>query len=125
MLAIIRDARDMVLSNPRVDMPGAEVIPGACRQFLPPPLPEVAPALSATTDAAGVVHLSWERSAQTIGLEAELHRSGAADFTPDASTLVVRTPLSQYADRQAPLGQQHYALVLRGTLSEANRRMSA
>lgn len=112
MLAIIRDARDMVLSNPRVDMPGAEIIPGVCRHDLPPPLPEVAPALSATTDAAGVVRLSWERSARTIGLEAELHRSGTAGFTPNASTLLARTPLSQLADQQAPLGQQHYALVL-------------
>jgi hypothetical protein len=112
MLAIIRDAREMVLANPRVDMPGAEIVPGACRLFLPPPLPVVAPALTATVDAEGIVRLSWERSAQTIGLEAELHRSGAPDFAPDASTRLVRTPLSQYADRQAPIGFQYYALVL-------------
>ena len=110
MLAIIRDARELVLANPRVDMPGAEIIPGACRLFLPPPLPAVAPALTAAADAEGIVRLSWERSAQTIGLEAELHRSGTPDFAPDASTLLVRTPLSQYADRQAPIGPQHYAL---------------
>ena len=112
MLAIIRDARDMVLSNPRVDMPGAEVIPGVCRHDLPPPVPEIAPPLSATTDAAGVVHLSWERSARTIGLESEVHRSSAAGFTPDASTLVVQTGLFKFADRQAPIGRQHYALVV-------------
>ena len=31
----------------------------------------------------------------------------------------------QYADRQAPLGQQHYALVLARDVSAASRRMSA
>ena len=112
MLAIIRDGREQALADPRVDMPGAEVIAGACRQFHPPPLPAVAPPLIAAADAEGVVQLAWERSARTIGLEAEVHRSGTPDFAPDASTLLTRTPLSQYADRQAPLGPQHYALVL-------------
>ena len=31
--------------------------------------------LRATVDEDGVVHLAWERSASTIGLESELHRS--------------------------------------------------
>jgi hypothetical protein len=112
MLAIIRDARDKVLAAPRVDMPGAEVIPGAFRQFNPPPLPQVAPALSAAADPAGVIQLSWEQSARTVGLEAELHRSAHEHFTPDAETLLVRTPLFRFADRQAPAGRQFYALVL-------------
>jgi hypothetical protein len=112
LLAIIRDARDKTLAAPRVDMPGAEVIPGTFRQFNPPPLPTVAPALSAAADAAGVVQLAWEQSAATIGLEAEVHRSDQEHFTPDANTLLVRTPLFRYVDRLAPSGQQSYALVL-------------
>lgn len=112
MLAIIRDARDKTLATPRIDMPDAEVIPGAFRQFNPPPLPEVAPPPSAAADEAGVIQLSWEQSARTIGLEAELHRSSQEQFTPDAETLLVRTPLFRYADRQAPAGRQVYALVL-------------
>jgi hypothetical protein len=120
MLTIIRDARDMVLSNPRVDMPGAEVIPGACRQFLPPSLPEAAPTPTATIDTQGVVFLSWERSARTIGLEAELHRSATENFAPDASTLLVRTPLSQFVDRQPSTGRQHYALLLARDTQRSN-----
>lgn len=112
MLAIIRDARDKALASPRVDMPGAEIIPGSFRQFNPPPLPAAAVALSAAADEAGVVQLAWEQSAATIGLEAELHRGGQEQFTPDATTLLVRTPLFRYADRQAPAGRQIYALVL-------------
>ena len=112
MLAIIRDAREAALANPRVDMPGAEIVPGACRQFLPPPVPAVAPELAAAVDAEGIVQLAWERSARTIGLDAEVHRSSTPGFVPEASTLLMRTPLAQYADRQAPVGPQHYALVL-------------
>ena len=112
MLSILRDARDTALAQPRVDMPGADIIPGASRQFILPPLPDAAPALSAATDPAGVIELSWEQSAWTIGLEAELHRSGRERFTPDAATFVARTPSFRYADREAPAGRQYYALVL-------------
>lgn len=35
MLTIIRDARKQALDSPRVDMPGADVIAGACRQLSP------------------------------------------------------------------------------------------
>ena len=42
MLAIIRGARREALSQPRVDMPGAKVIPGACRMLVPPPAPDEA-----------------------------------------------------------------------------------
>jgi hypothetical protein len=34
MLATIRDGRAEALSNPRVDLPGAEVVRGACRLFV-------------------------------------------------------------------------------------------
>jgi hypothetical protein len=112
MLAIIRGARDQALAAPRVDMPGAEVIAGTCRQFNPPPLPEVTPAPEATPGEDGVVHVTWERSARTIGLEAELHCSGERNFSPNEKTLLTRTALCQYTDTAAPAGRQFYALVL-------------
>jgi len=93
-------------------MPGAEVVAGACRQFNPPPLPETAPPLQGTRDDEGLVHLAWERSSRTIGLAAELHRSTQRQFTPNADTLFAQTELSEYTDKSAPAGRQHYALVL-------------
>ena len=118
MLAIIRNGRRQALAAPRVDMPGAKINAGACRQFLPTPLPESLPPLEAGVDADGVVHLSWERSAATIGLSAEVHRGATADFTPGDETLLAATRLFQYADAEAEPGRYHYALILR---SEASR----
>jgi hypothetical protein len=112
MLGIIRRGRELALAAPRVDMPGAETVAGACRQFNPPPLPEQAPPLRTTLDEDGVVHLAWEQSAGTIGLAAELHRSSQSDFTPGEKTRLTATPLFHYADASAPAGRQHYALVL-------------
>jgi hypothetical protein len=112
MLAILRDSRQKVLATPRVEMPGAEVIAGACRMLLPPPLPEIALPLEATVDAEGVVQLSTERSARTIGLEAEFHRGAAEGFAPSASTLLASNALFRYTDRLAPVGKQCYAVVL-------------
>ncbi|MCR4413806.1 MAG: hypothetical protein NUV77_15405, partial [Thermoguttaceae bacterium] len=112
MLAMIREVRDRTLASPRIDMPGAERIAGQCRQFIPPPLPEVAPTLQAAIGDDSVVHLAWERSARTIGLEAELHRSDRPGFTPDEKTLLVRTALGRHTDPSAPAGTQHYALVM-------------
>jgi hypothetical protein len=112
MLAILRDAREQVLASPRVDMPGAKVIPGACRMFAPPLLPNDAPPPSLSPLPEGGVRVTWERSARIIGLNCELHRSQQADFTPGDSTLLVRTPLSEFSDWTAPAGPAHYALVL-------------
>jgi hypothetical protein len=112
MLNIIRDARERTLANPRVDMPGAEVIAGTSRMFVPPPVPAKAPPLDATLDADGVVHLQWEQSAATIGLDAELYRGAEPGFAPDDATRLVRTALARHSDRDAPPGAQHYALVL-------------
>jgi hypothetical protein len=112
MLTIIRKGREQALASPRVDMPGAEVIEGACRHLVPTPLPEDLPPLEAAVDAAGAVHLALERSAQMIGLEAELHRSHQANFTPGKQTLLARTTRFRYTDREAPFGKQHYAVVL-------------
>ena len=112
MLAVIRDTRQQALATPRIDMPGAEPVAGACRLFVPPLLPETTPPLEADVDREGIVHLAWECSGRTIGLEAELHRSTQPGFTPDESTLLVHTPMFRYADYQAATGRQHYALRL-------------
>ncbi|MFI5380713.1 MAG: hypothetical protein ACHRHE_15550, partial [Tepidisphaerales bacterium] len=125
MLAIIRDGRDKALATPRVDMPGAEIIAGACRQFNPPPLPESRVLLAASIGEDGVVELSWERSARTIGLEMELHRSDRPDFTPGEKTLLVRTGLFKYTDALPPAGQQHYALVLSSSAQRSTPAMAS
>ncbi|MGD0094222.1 MAG: LamG-like jellyroll fold domain-containing protein, partial [Planctomycetota bacterium] len=112
MLQIIRDGRRQALAVPSVDMPGAKVVAGVCRQLVPLPLPDPLPALKIETDSEGVVRLAWERSARTIGLLAELHRGPAADFAPSRETLLTTTGLFEYSDAGAEPGTQHYALVL-------------
>ncbi len=118
MLAIIRDGCRQALAAPRVDMPGAEIQPGMCRQLIPTALPDPLPSLQARVDAECVVHLSWERSARTIGLSAEVHRSTQAGFKPSGDTFIGGTGLFRHADVEAPQGLQHYAVVL---LSGSNR----
>jgi hypothetical protein len=118
MLDIIRRGRRQVLATPRVDMPGAQTNSGTCRLFVPPRLPESLPPLDARVDADGVVRLSWQRSAETIGLSAEVHRGATGDFLPDQGTLLATTMLFEYSDADAPRGWQHYAVILR---SDSNR----
>jgi len=112
MLAIIRDGRRSALAAPRSDMPGAEINPGICRTCLPPLLPDTPPDLEASIDRESIVHLSWERSAETIGLEAEVHRGAQPDFAPSDETLLATTSLFQHTDVEASEGPQHYAVVL-------------
>ena len=112
MLGLIRDGRRQALAAPRADMPGASLLPGAHRQFIPPPLPDPLPTLQARVDADCIVHLSWERSARTIGLEAELHRGKTPDFAPSKDTLLTETRLFQFDDPDAKEGPQHYILFL-------------
>jgi mono/diheme cytochrome c family protein len=112
MLRIIRDGRREALAAPRVDLPGAEVLAGTCRQLVPLPLPDPLPELKAAVDGEGVVRLAWERSARTIGLIAELHRGPRPDFAPSRETLLATTRLFEHTDADAPPGPQHYALVL-------------
>ena len=113
MLAVIRQGRAQVLATPRVDMPGAAVDLGTCRLFIPPSVPDSPPPLSASADAEGVVRLSWQRCAETIGLSAEIHRGATADFQPNEDTLLASTKLFSYFDTTAPPGRRHYALILR------------
>jgi len=112
MLAIIRQARDEALEKPRIDMPGAERIAGTWRQFIPPEPPEIAPPLQAELGPDGMVHLRWERSARTLGLRSQLHRSQQPQFTPSEKTLLVETALFEYTDRLVPEGDWTYALIL-------------
>ena len=110
MLAIIRRARASALSRPRVDMPGANIIPGACRQIIPVPLP-AALSLAASAAPDGVATLRWPRTAETIGLGFELHRGPQPDFRPGTETLLAETTLFSWQDTSPPAGRQHYALV--------------
>jgi len=113
MLDIIRQGRLQALAKPRVDMPGADVIAGKSRMLLPPPVPKKAPEPRASVDArVGMVHLSWERSARTIGLEAQVHRSSKKDFIPVKETQLTQTLLAHHVDKKAPSGTQYYALIL-------------
>jgi hypothetical protein len=111
MLRIIRDARETALAVARVDMPGAEVVAGGCRMFCPPEVDGRALALRAEVNDGGAVRLTWTQSANTIGLQFELHRSPQAGFVPTASTRVARTQLFAFADWQSPPGIQYYAVV--------------
>jgi Hydrazine synthase alpha subunit middle domain/Concanavalin A-like lectin/glucanases superfamily/WD40-like Beta Propeller Repeat len=119
MLRIIRQGRRDALATPRVDMPGAVVVAGHSRQFIPPPLPDPLPSLKVDVDSESAVHLSWERSARTIGLIAEIHRGTAPDFAPTADTLLSETRGFEHLDISPSQGEQHYALVLRSGYEES------
>jgi len=112
MLGIIRRARGEALARPRVDMPGAEIVPGECRLQSPLPVPRAAPALSAQLLLDCAVQLSWPRTADIIGLQYELHRGSAAEFPPGAETQIGLTTAGRYVDLLPPAGRQHYALVV-------------
>lgn len=111
LLAIIRRGRQLALAEPRVDMPGAKIVPGESRQLIALNLPEQLPALRATATANGVL-LSWDRRADIAGLTFEVHRSDKAGFTPDATTRLVSLTRFDYLDPSAPPGETHYALTL-------------
>jgi predicted phage tail protein len=111
MLGIIRNARFQALNHARVDMPGGKINPGVCRQIVPVPLPEKIPALSAETDVDGLVRLSWERSANAIGLSFDVYRGDRIDFEPAKAMLLATTTMFSFEDANSPAGQQYYALV--------------
>ncbi|MHC4565197.1 MAG: LamG-like jellyroll fold domain-containing protein, partial [Planctomycetota bacterium] len=111
MLGIIRRARIEALNHARVDMPGAKINPGVCRYIVPVPLPDKIPGLDAQTDPDGLVQLSWERSANTIGLSFDVYRGDRPRFQPARAMLLQTTTLFNYEDADAPAGEQYYALV--------------
>ncbi len=110
MLAIVRRARATALASPRVDMPGAKIVGGMCRQQHSPALPIAPPALRAARLDGGGVELSWTLLAESVGLEFELHRGAAAGFEPSEATLLTRTTGSRFADVVAPFGRHRYTL---------------
>jgi len=122
MLEIIEEARARQLVSPRVDMPfaneiGDGIIAGRSRQIIPQPLPDPLPQVTISADNDGIVRLSWERSHRTIGLVKEVHRMNAsrgeaanAD-TFNANTLIGRTELAEFVDKDAPQGNVRYAVV--------------
>jgi len=121
MLAIIRQARGAALATPRVDMPGAEIIPGLCRLLVPLDVPATAPQPRAVS-ADGEVMLSWPRRSMQIGLTFQVHRSETENFAPTTETLLGVTTMFRYVDRDAPAGRQHYATV---ALYDASRSKPA
>jgi len=112
ILAVIRQARGEALTKPRVDMPGAEVVPGECRMQIPMPVPNSPPKLAAKVRPDHAVELSWQRTADTIGLQYELHRGRKANFAPVEATQIGLTTAGRFVDLLAPEGQQHYAMLV-------------
>ena len=112
LLQIIRHARSEALAQPRVDMPGAVVEPGACRMQVPLPLPAAPPAVSARLRPDDAVELAWQRTADTIGLQYELHRAGTPQFVPDADNQIGLTTAGRFVELVPPVGTQHYALIV-------------
>ncbi len=110
MLAIIRDARAEALAVPRVDMPGARVLPGACRLLVTPEVPRTPPNLTASIDHEGTVSLQWETAALALGMDYEVHRGSSSDFPLEPGTLLVRTPLGFHVDWDTPAGTLWYAV---------------
>ena len=111
LLAIIRSGRRAALAEPRTDMPGANVLAGACKEMMPPDAPAVAPAMDIDAQGDGIVRVSWPRSANTIGLSFDLYRSDRPGFAPGRENRVASTRLFRYADFDASAGRQYYALV--------------
>lgn len=114
MLTIIRNGRKVALEQARVDMPGAELIAGKNRMMVPPAVPDEAPELQAYANKDSSVTLQWQRPASIIGLSYEIHRSDKKNFSPDETTLIVQTELSQIIDKTPPVGTNYYALVVAG-----------
>ncbi|MCL2104283.1 MAG: hypothetical protein FWH21_04410 [Kiritimatiellaeota bacterium] len=116
MLKIIRDVRIELLAKPRIDMPFADLVgegimTGRARQILPQPLPDPLPEITVTGEVFGFTRLTWESSARTIGLIAEVHRGKKEHFKVDAATLIGRTERATFCDTNPPPGKVCYAVV--------------
>jgi len=111
MLNVISRARAAALAQPRVDLPTADILPGACRQQAPVPLPDRPSNVRATVAMDGAVRLRWPGTTDLIGLTYEVHRGGRADFTLGEKTKLAETTSFRYRDALPPVGTQHYAIV--------------
>lgn len=109
MLAALRRGRKLALADPRVDMPGADVIPGQSRQLVSSAPPARSPTLRAVATPHGVL-LSWERSAEWSGGVFELHRASRPEFALEEATRLVSLTRSSYLDAAVSPGEHHYAL---------------
>ena len=126
MLAIIRDARDMVLANPRVDMPGAEVIPGACRHVPSPAVAGGRPGVDRDDGCRG-------HRTVVVGAIGPDDRSGGRTASVRRGRTSRRMRARCWCGLRClstPIGRLRSASSItrwswRGTLSAANRRMSA
>lgn len=78
---------------------------------VPVPVPQSAPALTAAVRPDSAVELAWPRTAETIGLQYELHRGPQPEFALDAATRIGLTTAGRFVDLTPPVGRQHYALV--------------
>ncbi|MDR1053904.1 MAG: hypothetical protein LBL39_06975 [Planctomycetaceae bacterium] len=103
MLNLIETARNEILSNPRIDMPGAISVGGQFRQIIPVPLPNRPVEFTAQAGANSTVLLRWEQSAETYGLTFNIFRN---------DKLIAQTTAFQWTDKEAETGQNKYSLVL-------------
>ncbi|MDR1291393.1 MAG: hypothetical protein LBK06_09340 [Planctomycetaceae bacterium] len=103
MLNLIETASNEILSNPRIDMPGAISVGGQFRQIIPVPLPDRPIEFTAQTDANSTVLLKWEQSAVTYGLTFNIFRN---------DKLIAQTTAFQWTDKEAETGQNKYSLIL-------------
>ncbi len=111
ILSAILGARAEALATPRIDMPGAEILPGLCRLQQPVNVPDHPAMLKATIDTEERVVLNWQLDAVTIGLEYEVYRGDRSRFSPEPGTYIGLTTAGRFVDCDAPAGEQHYALV--------------
>ncbi len=122
MLAAIRQARAEALARPRVDMPGAEITPGEIRLITPMPVPERPPVIAASVRPDHAVELSWQRTADVIGLRYELHRGTQPDFTLKAATQLGTTTAGRFVDLMPQIGKTYYAMVVAAPWSNERSR---
>ena len=114
MLDIISKGRDLVLANPRLDMPRGEVfaIAGRHRNIYPVRLPKDLPEITAEQIPEGEVAIRWGLTTHTWGLFAEIYRSSEPDFKLSAETKIARTELGCFIDRSVlPPGEHYYTVV--------------
>jgi len=118
MLAIITKCRTAALANPRLDMPGGELVAiyGQHRNIYPVRIPKELPKITAEQLPGGEVAVRWGLTARTWGLGVDVYRSDKPDFKIGEKTKIARTELGTYIDKTAlPTGNYHYAIVFDNT----------
>ncbi len=118
MLAIIQEGKATALANPRLDLPGGELlaIAGRHRNIYPVRIPQKLPEITARQIPSGEIEIRWKLSSHTWGLFAEIHRSDKPNFQLTKETLVETTELARYFDKaKLPAGRYHYAVLFDNT----------